>query len=284
MLMVKHRRGSPRRGLGFGFMTLSLTLVAGAAHAQDVRAERPADPDTVTKGEPAADEPAQGELTPGQAPAPPPDAALPEVEPIIPDEEFNAAVPALDPASDAELAAPLESIEEFERRLAGEEIDAKPTEGQAPPAGDAALADQQPVEAIGDAPIRDAELTQPLPPLDQFEVAPVQFAEDESDAEEVEVAYGVSIEGLDAADDESYDERIRADTELALSRTGRDVGTPILTFHPGAGNEASFFGPVISKAPRGVEAVELWDAVEKLATMSGMAELKRSNRIAPDFT
>jgi 2-hydroxychromene-2-carboxylate isomerase len=89
---------------------------------------------------------------------------------------------------------------------------------------------------------------------------------------------------LDAADDDSHDDHLRAETELALSRTGRDVGTPILTFHPGADNEASFFGPVISKAPTGVEAVELWDAVEKLATMSGMAELKRSNRVAPDFT
>jgi hypothetical protein len=89
---------------------------------------------------------------------------------------------------------------------------------------------------------------------------------------------------IDAADDDSHDEHLRAETELALSRTGRDVGTPILTFHPGAANEASFFGPVISKAPTGTEAVELWDAVEKLATMSGMAELKRSNRVAPDFT
>ena len=34
---------------------------------------------------------------------------------------------------------------------------------------------------------------------------------------------------------------------------------------------------MISKAPTGAEAVELWDAVKKLATMSGMAELKRSN-------
>ena len=97
-------------------------------------------------------------------------------------------------------------------------------------------------------------------------------------------AAGLDRSHLDAADDESHDAHIRADTELALSRTGEDVGTPILTFHPGADNEASFFGPVISKAPRGAEAVELWDAVEKLATMSGMAELKRSNRVAPDFT
>jgi hypothetical protein len=89
---------------------------------------------------------------------------------------------------------------------------------------------------------------------------------------------------LDAADDESHDVYLREETELALSRAGRDVGTPVLTFHPGAATEGSFFGPVISKAPTGADAVELWDAVEKLATMSGMAELKRSNRRPPDFT
>ncbi|MDX2379358.1 MAG: hypothetical protein QNM02_06330 [Acidimicrobiia bacterium] len=87
-----------------------------------------------------------------------------------------------------------------------------------------------------------------------------------------------------AADDESHDEYLRAETELALSRTGDDVGTPILTFHPGRDTEGSFFGPVVSKAPRGAEAIVLWEAVETLATTSGMAELKRSNRVAPDFT
>ena len=87
-----------------------------------------------------------------------------------------------------------------------------------------------------------------------------------------------------AAADESHDAHLRAETELCLGRTGEDVGTPILTFRPGSDREGSFFGPVISKAPRGVEALELWDAVETLATMSGMAELKRSNRLAPDFT
>ncbi len=97
-------------------------------------------------------------------------------------------------------------------------------------------------------------------------------------------AHGFDRALVEAADDDSHDEYIRADTELALGRTGRDVGTPILTFHPGADNEASFFGPVISKAPTGEEALTLWDAVETLATMSGMAELKRSIRAAPDFT
>ena len=64
---------------------------------------------------------------------------------------------------------------------------------------------------------------------------------------------------------------------------GPNVGTPILTFAPGQGErEGSFFGPVISKAPRGAEAVKLWEAVETLAT-SGVAELKRTLRAKPEF-
>ena len=69
----------------------------------------------------------------------------------------------------------------------------------------------------------------------------------------------------------------------ALELTGKDVGTPILVFHPDKPNQASFFGPVISAIPRGPEALRLWDAVETLATTSGMAELKRSLRSAPKF-
>jgi len=83
--------------------------------------------------------------------------------------------------------------------------------------------------------------------------------------------------------DESHDAHIAEETELAFARTGRDVGTPIITFRPGHADEASFFGPVISTIPRGEDAVRLWDAIELVATSSGMAELKRSNRAAPQF-
>ncbi len=96
-------------------------------------------------------------------------------------------------------------------------------------------------------------------------------------------AAGLADRLLDHVDDESHDAFLRAETELALSRTGPDVGTPILTFAPGQGErEGSFFGPVIAKAPRGDEAVQLWEAVETLAT-SGVAELKRSLRGRPTF-
>lgn len=85
----------------------------------------------------------------------------------------------------------------------------------------------------------------------------------------------------DAAHDESWDADLRASTDEALSRTGEDVGTPIITFGPPDG--PSFFGPVISRIPRGDEAVALWDATERIARFPGFAELKRSIRERPVF-
>lgn len=94
---------------------------------------------------------------------------------------------------------------------------------------------------------------------------------------------GLPTSWAESVDDDSFDALIRAETELALERTGKDVGTPILTFHPGSANEGSFFGPVISSIPRGDDALRLWDAIEVIATTSGMAELKRSLRARPSF-
>ena len=94
---------------------------------------------------------------------------------------------------------------------------------------------------------------------------------------------GLNPNWADSADDAFHDEVIRFETEKALEATGKDVGTPILVFSPGTERQASFFGPVISSIPRGADALRLWDAVETLATTSGMAELKRSLRAAPSF-
>ena len=94
---------------------------------------------------------------------------------------------------------------------------------------------------------------------------------------------GLDPDWANGADNEDFDAILREETSLAFSRTGKGVGTPILTFKPGQANEGSFFGPVISKAPRGAEALKLWDAIETLAKTSGMAELKRSLRSAPTF-
>jgi hypothetical protein len=113
---------------------------------------------------------------------------------------------------------------------------------------------------------------------DEMKADPITFMS------EMLAATGLDPSLAEHVEDESHDEHLRAEVELAFSRTGRDVGTPILTFHPGTDREGSFFGPVISRIPRGEEAVKLWDAIEIIATMSGVAELKRSARGRPDFS
>ena len=83
----------------------------------------------------------------------------------------------------------------------------------------------------------------------------------------------------DALDDEGWDVVIREETDAALALTGKDVGTPIIAFEPPDG--PAFFGPVISRVPRGEEAVRLWDAVLELTHFPGFSELKRSMRERP---
>lgn len=88
----------------------------------------------------------------------------------------------------------------------------------------------------------------------------------------------------DHADDDSRDGLIRSETELGLSRTGPDVGTPIITYDLERPESSSFFGPVINRIPRGDEAIELWDALVTLARIPGVSELKRSLRGQLDFS
>lgn len=101
-------------------------------------------------------------------------------------------------------------------------------------------------------------------------------------AGEVLTAAGLPTRFAEALDDTSWDELLDQETELALSRTGRDVGTPIITFQPPDG--LSFFGPVISRIPSDEDAVRLWDAVTTLGAFPGFAEMKRSLREVPQLT
>ena len=96
-------------------------------------------------------------------------------------------------------------------------------------------------------------------------------------------AVGLPVSHAAAFDDDSWDAEVLRLHHEGLALVGNDVGTPIITFHPGTDREASFFGPVIARIPRGNEALRLWDAIEVIATTSGMAELKRSLRSKPIF-
>jgi hypothetical protein len=112
--------------------------------------------------------------------------------------------------------------------------------------------------------------------LDDLKADPVAFC-----AEALTEA-GLATGFAESALDESLDVILQEETDLAFSRTGNGVGTPILTYAPGTDVEASLFGPVIPTIPRGEDATRLWDAVETLAR-SGVAEIKRSLRSRPVF-
>ena len=92
---------------------------------------------------------------------------------------------------------------------------------------------------------------------------------------------GLPVELAELATSDTYDSVLRAETKEALDRCGGNIGTPVLSFSPPDG--PSFFGPVINKAPKGADAVELWEAVTRLGRNPHFSELKRSLRGRPQF-
>jgi hypothetical protein len=89
---------------------------------------------------------------------------------------------------------------------------------------------------------------------------------------------GLDVGLADAMDDSSYDEAIAKSHHLGMDQVGNEVGTPTIAFEGSA-----FFGPVLTKAPRGEEAGVLWDASVVIAGYPHFHELKRSRDKDLDF-
>jgi hypothetical protein len=86
------------------------------------------------------------------------------------------------------------------------------------------------------------------------------------------------------AGSDEYDAQLRASHESGTSRVGEDVGTPVIAVAAADGSQGpAFFGPVISPAPKGEEAGQLWDGVVAVARVPGFYELKRSRTVGPIF-
>ncbi len=88
---------------------------------------------------------------------------------------------------------------------------------------------------------------------------------------------------LEAQDDESYDEIIKASMEEAFEVCGTDIGTPILRIESEDGPRG-FFGPVISELPGHSEGLALWDGISAMISFPNFFELKRTRNVEPDIT
>lgn len=89
---------------------------------------------------------------------------------------------------------------------------------------------------------------------------------------------GLPASLADYASTDEYDTALRASHQQAIDKVGDEVGTPVVAF-----NGTAFFGPVLTRIPRGEEAGRIFDGALMMAEFPEFFELKRSRTASPTF-
>jgi mycothiol-dependent nitroreductase-like protein len=85
------------------------------------------------------------------------------------------------------------------------------------------------------------------------------------------------------AESDEYDAEVRASHKEGIDKVGQDVGTPVIAVPGDDGKQIAFFGPVVTPAPKGEEALKLWDGTLMVASIPGFYEIKRTRTQGPIF-